>query len=137
MTLHSSPFCFIYDAKFSSMLNLVTVNFCPWRNHSGSGITCPSEDKGYTLSYSRSTTLCVKSLIVILDSVINPLEVITEWGVFTCKWCKIFNFISISENLKFIGFWQCSFSRWLPWGFWIIKKWWLTVKTWLDSWYWI
>ena len=45
MTLHSSPFCFIYDAKFSSMLNLVTVNFCPWRNHSGSGITCPSEDK--------------------------------------------------------------------------------------------
>ena len=38
MTLHS-PFSFIYDAKFSTMLNLVTVQFCPWRNHSGSGIT--------------------------------------------------------------------------------------------------
>ena len=42
VTLHSSSFCFIYDKKFSSMLNLVRLQFCPWRNHSRSGITCSS-----------------------------------------------------------------------------------------------
>ena len=144
ITLHSSPFWFIYDAKLSVMLNLVTVQFCPWRNHSG----CVND---YKFAYSRSTTLCVKTYTVILNSVIKPLEVITKWGVFackwcevitkwgvfTCKWCEVFNVISVCEKLKFVGCWQCSFSRRPSWDFWSIKKWWLTVNAWMDSWYWM
>ena len=42
ITLHSFPHCFIFDAKYSSLLNLATVKICPWQKHSVSGITCLS-----------------------------------------------------------------------------------------------
>ena len=42
ITLHSFPLCFIFDAKYSSLLNLATVKICPWQKQSVSGITCLS-----------------------------------------------------------------------------------------------